>query len=302
MNKLKKWVLAPVACLAVLYIWLLAGSRIGYIWTFAIESVVILAVIFAFSSKFKGETGKKITKDIITVLGGIWGIIAIANIGTWLGSKIGFLWAFLIISGIIAVGAFVLDPKKAKEYLKKRTSTRVVVGTILAILAGMGVYFWLGVQIGFFWTLLLLSVIVVIAVGRAKNMFGEQGAKRFTMSIIWALVCVWGVTGYIWISRIPPAPPMDQTNDVWVQVQAQEILRNFLKSPSTAKFPSTSSATIERYKDNFFFVSSYVDAQNSFGVPIRNTWSVLFHVAGSIVDPYVIVLDGEALLKRDIPK
>lgn len=301
MNKLKKWVLAPVACLAVLYIWLLAGSRIGYIWTFAIESVVILAVIFAFSSKFNGETGKKITKDIITVLGGIWGIIAIANIGTWLGSKIGFLWAFLIIGGIIAVGAFVLDPKKAKEYFKKRTSTRVVIGAIIAIFAVPTIYVWLGFQIGFFLLALLVSLVAILALTALEKRLGEQ--KKLTVGVFAFLACVWILAVVIWMYRIPPAPPMDKTNDVYVQAQAQEVLKNYLKSPSTATFPAPSHVAIRRFTNKApnrapneaFEVSSYVDSQNGFGAMIRSNWTVVFEYVGTMMRINKVVIDGEIL-------
>lgn len=70
-------------------------------------------------------------------------------------------------------------------------------------------------------------------------------------------------------------------NESKYYVIAQEIITNNLKSPSSADFPSFSFSRsdihIRRYK-KLITVSSYVDAQNSFGATIRSNWLVQYKV------------------------
>jgi hypothetical protein len=53
---------------------------------------------------------------------------------------------------------------------------------------------------------------------------------------------------------------------------SQIFVEKQLKSPSTAKFPTTSHATITKV-DSIYSVSCYVDAQNSFGAIIRTYYT-----------------------------
>lgn len=55
------------------------------------------------------------------------------------------------------------------------------------------------------------------------------------------------------------------------QIMAKEFVKNSLKSPSTADFSNTSS---QELSDKTFLVSGNVDAQNSFGAMLRNTFRV----------------------------
>lgn len=58
---------------------------------------------------------------------------------------------------------------------------------------------------------------------------------------------------------------------------SKEIVKNGLKSPSTAKFPSSSNCSMKK-NGKLLTVSGYVDAQNSFGAKIRSNWTVQFKV------------------------
>lgn len=303
MNKLKERVLKPLAwlvgVLALLYIYLLLGQEIGYLLALFMETVAIGAGMFKFSEKLKEKIGEKAIKVIVTILGSIWGVIIIATSGAWLGSKIGFLWAFFIEFVVIATVASILRPTQLKQYLKERAHIGIiVVGVVVSIVASV----WLGTKIGFFLTAFLMSLVATLILSVIEKKLDEQQMKKATIGALTTLACVWILAVGVWVYKIPPAEPMGPNNDVWVQVQAQEVLKDYLKSPSTAKFPSTSNVTIERYKDNFFKVSSFVDAQNSFGASSRSTWYVTFQVVDKTIAPYVVVLDGEALLKRDLPK
>lgn len=63
-------------------------------------------------------------------------------------------------------------------------------------------------------------------------------------------------------------------------VIAEKVVKAKLKSPSTAKFCSSSSCTVS-CSDNTWTVSGYVDAQNSFGGTVRNNYEVKFTFSSS---------------------
>jgi hypothetical protein len=87
-------------------------------------------------------------------------------------------------------------------------------------------------------------------------------------------------------------------SDYDAYVNAQMILEKFLKSPSTAEYPVASKATIERYNDDAFKVSAYVDSQNGFGATLRSEWIVFLQFVGDSVKPLGVVVDGETLYRE----
>ena len=58
----------------------------------------------------------------------------------------------------------------------------------------------------------------------------------------------------------------------WAAIMCQRFVRNRLKAPSTAKFQPSRNATSRKTGDARYVVTSYVDAQNSFGATLRSTW------------------------------
>lgn len=84
-------------------------------------------------------------------------------------------------------------------------------------------------------------------------------------------------------------------------IMAQEIVKDSLKNPSGAKFPSQvfSSEDIAIAKDgDLVAVKSYVDATNGFGAKVRNEWVVQFTVVdldNFLCDPnYIKIGDDSA--------
>lgn len=55
-------------------------------------------------------------------------------------------------------------------------------------------------------------------------------------------------------------------------LNARGFVKQRLKSPSTAKFPPTNTATVSKTPNGTYIVSSYVDSQNGFGATIRTNW------------------------------
>lgn len=60
----------------------------------------------------------------------------------------------------------------------------------------------------------------------------------------------------------------------WAWTVAQEEVRAALKAPTSAEFPSITSANIERSGDCEFTIRAHVDAENSFGAKLRQPFSV----------------------------
>lgn len=70
------------------------------------------------------------------------------------------------------------------------------------------------------------------------------------------------------------------SNDVnysYAITAAQSLVKDALKSPSTAKFPIGGEAAyvVKRNGDDWI-VSGYVDAQNRFGAVVRENWIATF--------------------------
>jgi hypothetical protein len=57
------------------------------------------------------------------------------------------------------------------------------------------------------------------------------------------------------------------SSDFSVSYDAQEYVKQRLKAPTTAEFQR---ASVKHMKECMYLVTGYVDAQNAFGVPMRN--------------------------------
>lgn len=71
----------------------------------------------------------------------------------------------------------------------------------------------------------------------------------------------------------------------WSAITAAKILvKEKLKSPSTAKFPASSSEYLAQKAEdeNIWVVSGYVDAKNGFGATIRTKWIATFTLGAKI--------------------
>lgn len=55
---------------------------------------------------------------------------------------------------------------------------------------------------------------------------------------------------------------------------SQEVVKEKLKAPSTAKFPPYSSSFVKDNGNSKYTVHAYVDAQNSFGATVRTYYTV----------------------------
>lgn len=77
------------------------------------------------------------------------------------------------------------------------------------------------------------------------------------------------LVGGLWLLGRPhPAEPIP-ASDTGAWTVCQKFVSQELKAPSTAKYPRQSQATITALTPLRYRVTSYVDAQNSFGAMLR---------------------------------
>ena len=84
-----------------------------------------------------------------------------------------------------------------------------------------------------------------------------------------ATVVVLALAAFVLVAMLDTGSSDDRISLV---VMAEQCVENKLLSPSTASFPWPSEIHIIRIDDGWFRVSGYVDAQNLFGVPLRQNW------------------------------
>lgn len=193
---------------------------------------------------------------------------------------------------------------------------------LVPIFSGIGIFVLLvlltvlSIKLGFLLALFITSFFVLAIPSILKVVLSIDNAlkQRIHSVISSTVVFIWVIVGIAnmgaWVIGYLKTPSGENISniqekvtydDVEIYVSAQIILENFLKSPSTAKYPVSSSANIERLGDNLFKVYSYVDSQNGFGVMIRNEWMVLFQMSEMGQKVYQVIIDGtEVYRDKDI--
>ena len=87
-----------------------------------------------------------------------------------------------------------------------------------------------------------------------------------------------------------PAKKSEQSLEIEALVGSQMVVEDNLKSPSSAEFPyiTDSLVVITKIKENEYFVTSYVDSENSFGAMIRTFYTCR------------VILDGDKYTVEDL--
>lgn len=94
--------------------------------------------------------------------------------------------------------------------------------------------------------------------------------------------------------QIPTQKQDEALDDFGAYLQGQYYVKQILKSPATASFPSL-DFLVNRLDDNRFEVVSYVDSQNSFGALLRTNWNVVFQYQNEKTYLKKMVLDGKVV-------
>jgi hypothetical protein len=87
-----------------------------------------------------------------------------------------------------------------------------------------------------------------------------------------------------------PQPTLLQHNRVMAQIKCERFIKAQLKAPSTAKFYATKTYARENKPRNYHAVTGIVEAQNSFGIPIRSNYRCDVHYIPE--RPLEWILDG----------
>lgn len=76
----------------------------------------------------------------------------------------------------------------------------------------------------------------------------------------------------------------DDDTKLVIKMYVEDIIKEKLKSPSTANFPYLSDWSIYEKSYNTYSVSSYVDAENGFGSEIRTYFSLTVTIDNEILN------------------
>lgn len=187
-----------------------------------------------------------------------------------------YLMAFLLIlSGIlIMVNSKKLSAKNPKP--EKNTPKVFMLTGLMPIASGIALLIFFSYLNG--WDIDFAELLKYIAtfgmiVSLACTVWSFMG-KNFKNGIISLVVLVLIVTAVIVL--VPRNPEgVDSYGHDWADtlVIAEDAVKEQLKSPSTAEFSPKDETTFE-IDENVWTVSGWVDAQNSFGATIRNSYTV----------------------------
>lgn len=64
----------------------------------------------------------------------------------------------------------------------------------------------------------------------------------------------------------------EQNSEFTAYYNSQQCVKELLKSPSTAEFPSGSNQFVTKIDEDTYLINSYVDSQNSFGAMLRTNY------------------------------
>lgn len=76
----------------------------------------------------------------------------------------------------------------------------------------------------------------------------------------------------------------DDDTKLVIKIYVEDIIKEKLKSPSTANFPYLSDWSIYEESYNTYSVSSYVDAENGFGSEVRTYFSLTVTIDNGILN------------------
>jgi len=74
-------------------------------------------------------------------------------------------------------------------------------------------------------------------------------------------------------------PVDDNDTAILAHAMAKQFVENNLKAPATADFPRQATSIYQDHQGRWV-VTSYVDAQNSFGANVRTHWKCVLHHTG----------------------
>ena len=112
------------------------------------------------------------------------------------------------------------------------------------------------------------------------------------IGLILIIALVWFIFHMCTASEPSENPPPKPFTTTLIALVAQDLVRDYLLTPSVAKF---SNITVYSFKSEpkLFKVTGYVDSQNAFGAMLRKQFEIIFEYQGSIDDSTSRKLDTD---------
>jgi hypothetical protein len=104
-----------------------------------------------------------------------------------------------------------------------------------------------------------------------KQLTTEEKIKGTVTLVILILIAAFYLK-YCTGNEAPAAPAKKQRTKIDVLVKAQTCVENNLKAPSTADFGFPDEEMVSQLNDSTYYVTGFVDAQNSFGAMLRSNY------------------------------
>jgi predicted nucleic acid-binding Zn ribbon protein len=135
-----------------------------------------------------------------------------------------------------------------------------------------------------------------------KKAFSKK--MKIVAGLLWLFVFIMIVSG---INSCSNDLVVDNSgaDDGKAHIIAQSYVKNVLKSPSTADFP-TFDYTAYDLENNKYKIISYVDSQNSFGAEVRSNYSVILSYNNSDWADinnwtlHELIFDGEIMYQEPV--
>jgi hypothetical protein len=130
--------------------------------------------------------------------------------------------------------------------------------------------------------MLLLTVAIIIFVCVVCTVMATKRDSETNIRIALSVGAIAVVVVWVWYFNWSSSPQRaeeqaakDCGNTTMAFVMSQNFVKQRLKAPSTANFPTVvdNGVVVRAIPDCSFDVSAYVDAQNGFGAPIRNRYT-----------------------------
>jgi len=151
-----------------------------------------------------------------------------------------------------------------------------LVGFILSILGLMGTVKKSGSE----FIVMLIIGVVLFCLGVMLAKYKKQNTKKMLLGFFAGIIAITVLIGVIVPTdeekrqqEIENAEKWkEEDNHIGAYVMVQKFVKEKLKSPSTAKFPSLDYKYQTR-ENHVYYIEGYVDSQNSFGATVRTEFA-----------------------------
>lgn len=100
----------------------------------------------------------------------------------------------------------------------------------------------------------------------------KKSKKKLIVSLVAGGLVLWVIGGFL-LGLGEEKERTVEDEKLNATIRCQMLVQNYLKSPSTAKFPADYTKHVTVIDDVHFNIESYVDSQNSYGATIRTPFT-----------------------------